>query len=197
MNRTKLTSRLRLARSNDTRVLIAGVAAFLALVAYLAVAFATARSSPAVVASVGATRGEAQMVGPWRARGSKLVRVLRATGGRLAVRVTPVTAGLYGVEIQQLVLTPALRRGFALSFWLRGRSPSRLLVQINTGALEPPIRYLVHTTAVARRRWHRFTYHGRLKGRGTRLGLFVGQTTHTVARRWFELRDLSVGPSRR
>jgi hypothetical protein len=193
MNRTKLSSRPWLARSNDTRVLIAGVAAFLALVAYLAVAFATARSSPAVAASVGA---KAQMVGPWRARTSKLVRVPRTVGGGIGVRVTPLTRGLYGVEIQQLALTPALRRGFTLSFWLRGRGPSRLLVQINTGALEPPIRYLLNTTVVARRRWHRFSYHGRLEGR-TGLGLFVGQTTRRVAGRWFELRDLSVRASRR
>lgn len=184
---------------SDTRLLIAGVAAFLALVAYLAVALATAHPSANLATNQsagGATHSKAQVVGPWHGRASHLVRVPRTTGGGLAVRVTPLTRGLYGAEIQQLVLPPALRRGFALSVWLRGRGPSRLLVQVNTGGLAPPIRYLVKRTVVASRRWRRFTYHGRFQGRGTGIGLFVGQTTHTPAGRWFEVRDVSVRASR-
>lgn len=196
MNRTNLISGPGLPSSNDTRLLIAGVIACLALVTYLVVAFSTAGSSSAVTRYRG-TQGKAQVVGPWRARGSHLVRVPRTKGTGSAVRVIALTRGLYGAEVQQLVLTPAQRRGFVLSVWLRERSVGRLLVQINTGAFEPPIRYLVKTAVIASRRWHRFTYQGRLAGRGTGLGLFVGQTTHVVAGRWFELRGLSVGTSRR
>lgn len=181
-----------MSRTNDTGLLVAGLAAFVALVAYLAVAFATAGGSPAVIAAHSA----AQMLGPWRARDAKLARISRTRGRRLAVRVTPLASGLYGAEVQQFTVTPAQGRGFTLSFRVRGRSRSRLLVQINTGALDPPIRYLAHTTVVAGRKWHRFTYHGRLGGR-TGLGLFVGQTTNSSARRWFEIRDLSLRAARR
>jgi len=191
---------IRLPRSSDARLLIAGVAAFLALVAYLGVAFATARSSPAatgatIQSNLARIQGKPQVVGPWTARTSHLARVPRR-GGRRAIRVTPVTAGLYGIEIKQLVLPATLRRGFAFSFWLRGRVASRLLVQINGGSAAP-IRYLLHTGVAVSRRWRRFTYRGRLPRRWIGLGLFVGQTTHKATSRWFEIRDLSVVASPR
>jgi hypothetical protein len=185
-----------MSRTNDTGLLLAGAAAFVALVAYLAVAFVLAGSSPAVVAAQRTVANPAQMLGPWRARDARLARISRTRGRRLAVRVTPLKSGLYGAEVQQLAVTPAMSRGFTLSFRVRGRTPRRLLVQINTGALNPPIRYLAHTTVVAGRKWHRFTYHGRLRGL-TGLGLFVGQETSSSARRWFEIRDLSVRAARR
>ena len=195
MNPTKPISGPRFRHSNDTRLLIAGVVAFLALVVYLGVAFAKARTSPTIVAAARDQR-KPQKIGPWTARTSKLARLPRTTGGGLAIRVTPMTVGLYGIEIKHLRLAPALRRGFALSVRLRGSRPSRLLVQINTGS-SPPIRYLLHTTVVVSRRWRRFTYRGRLGDRGMGLGLFIGQTTHRAAGRWFEVRDVSVGASRR
>jgi hypothetical protein len=211
MSRTKPTPRLGLPRSSDNGILIAGIAVFLALVAYLAVAFATASGSSVVVATVTTPRGRvttterrvgpapsvAQLVGPWRARSSHLVRLGSKRGRRVAVRVSPLDRGLYGVEVQQLRLAPALRRGFVLSLVLRARRSGRLLVQINTGAFEPPIRYLLNKRVAVGRTWHRFVYHGRVAGRRTGLGLFVGQTTHTVAGRGFELRDLSVRAGRR
>jgi hypothetical protein len=195
MNPTKPISGPTLPRSNDTRLLVAGVVAFVALVAYLGVAYATARNSPAVVAAV-RNQGKPQKIGPWTARTANLARLPRTTKGRLAIRVSPMSAGLYGVEIKQLALSPALRRGFALSFGLRDRGSSRLLVQINHGSASP-MGYLVDTTVVAGRRWRSFTYRGRLEGGGTGLGLFVGQKPKTAAKRWFEIRDLSVRASRR
>jgi hypothetical protein len=144
MNPTKPISRRQLPRSNDTRLLIAGVVAFLALVAYLGVAYARARSSPAVAAAV-RNLAKPQKIGPWTARSSNLARVRRTTRGALAIRVVPQSAGLYGIEIKELALGPALRRGFALSVGLRARRPSRLLVQINHGSASP-LGYLVNTT---------------------------------------------------
>jgi hypothetical protein len=195
MNPTEPISRQQLPRSNDTRLLIAGVVAFLALVVYLGVAYARARSSPAVAAAV-RNLAKPQKIGPWTARSSNLARVRRTTRGALAIRVVPQSAGLYGIEIKELALGPALRRGFALSVGLRARRPSRLLVQINHGSASP-LGYLVNTTAVAGRRWHRFTFRGRLEDGGNRLGLFIGQKTKTAAGRWFEIRRLSVGPGGR
>jgi hypothetical protein len=168
---------------------------FLALVAYLGVAFAKARKSPAVVAA-GKNLGKPQKIGPWTARTSNLALIRRTAGRGLAIRVTPMTAGLYGIEIKQLALSPAQRRGFALSVELRSRRPSRLLVQINHGSASP-MGYLVNTTVGAGESWRRVTYRGRIEGGGSDLGLFVGQTTRAAARRWFEIRDLSLRAGRR
>lgn len=193
MNSTKPISRRPLPRSNDSRLLVAGVAAFLALVAYLAVAFATTRNSPTAAVTVATVRSK---VGPWTARDSSLARDRGAAGAGLEVRVTPVGSGLYGVEIKELYLARALRRGFTFSVQLRARRPSRVLVQINHGSASP-MGYLVDTTVVAGRRWRRFTYRGRLEGGGNAIGPFFGQTVKRAAGRWFEVRDLSVRARRR
>lgn len=191
MSPTKATSHPRPSRSNDTRLLVAGAAAFLALVAYLAVAFATTHNSLAGP-TVPTIRSK---VGPWTGHASSLARVRGGSKGGLTLRVTPVGAGLYGVEIKKLFIPRPLRHAFALSIRLRARRPSRVLVQINHGSASPK-GYLVNTAVVAGRKWRRFTFRGRLEG-GNGLGLFFGQTTKRRAKRWFELRNLSVRAGRR
>jgi hypothetical protein len=191
---TKATSHPCPSRSNDTRLLVAGVAAFLALVAYLAVAFATTRNSPTAAVNVATVRSK---VGPWTGRASSLARVrgAGASKGGLTLRVTPVGAGLYGVEIKKLFIPRPLRHAFAFSVQVRARRPSRILVQINHGSASPR-GYLVSRTVVVGRKWRRLTYRIGLGGGGNGIGPFFGQTTQGDAKRWFEIRGLSVRASR-
>ena len=138
---------MRLPASNDTRLLVVGVAAFVALVVYLGVAFANTR----------ATVDIAKEVAPWTPYGSTLTPVAHGKRGRFDVQVTPATKGTsYGAVVQTLVPDPKRghihRRALA-----QGTRPGRIGVELNE--FRPGVaRYPVETTVPATRKWHHFRF---------------------------------------
>jgi hypothetical protein len=173
-------------------VLLAGVAAFLALVAYVAVAYADTHSTAKV-----------PTVSPYVPSASKLVPVPPGAP-RFAVRVTPLAVGNYGALVSTLVYRPRPGRRFVLSLWLRG-SPARqisgsrpagILVSVGEqGMGGTSTRYVVHTTVPAETRWHRFAFSRRVVGRRLSISLYVSRNVYRtidVARSWFEVRRVRV-----
>lgn len=181
---------MRLPGSNDTRLLLAGVAAFVALVAYLAVAFANTHAASG-------SGGLVSPFGPWTPSASKLTRVPRGRGGGFAVWVTPAKReGSYGALVPTLVLDPPQRR-FAVSLWLRGTRSGRIGVEVDEFSPGATSVYLVETTVPATARWRHFTFRGRVKGTWLGLGMYVYRQTSRDARTWFAVRDLTERLSRR
>jgi hypothetical protein len=182
-------------RSNDTRLLVAGVVAAAALMAYLAVAFARIHSSSAAPN----VSGE---LAPWTPYASKLVPIpLR--GGRFAVRVTPATrgpapGGSYGALVQTLAPYPTSGRRYAVGVGLRGAGPGRIGVQIDE--FRPGVtRYLVQTTVPATARWHHFRFNFRVKGRWLGLAMYVYRLRQTSSGKPmpFAVRGLTLTVRRR
>ena len=174
---------MRLPRATDTRLLVAGVAASLALVAYLAVAFA--RTHVALVAT------DVNRTAPWSPFASNLVPVPELTKGKFAVRVTPATRRpTYGAVAQTIVPDPARGYRYVIGLQLKGARPGPIAVELNE--FRPGVaKYPLQTTVPATARWHRFTFTMRV--RGTWLGLaMVVSRTDPRRRTWFALRDLTV-----
>lgn len=167
------TRSLRLPASNDTRLLAAGVAAFVALVTYLVVAFATTHAL-AMPTAPGLPSSVASKVAPWTPSASELTPVRRKNGG-FDVRVTPAgagraTGGNYGAIVQTLVPDPAPGGRYEVGLWLKASPPGRIGVELNE--FRPGVaRYPVETTVLATPRWRHFTFGTRV--RGTWLGLAV------------------------
>jgi hypothetical protein len=195
--------RARLLGSTDTRFLLAGAAAFLALVAYVAVAYINTHASAATTQAL--AKRLASEIAPFVPHGSKLVPVRSGTGGGFAVRVTPLTVGNYGALAQTLVYRPAAGRRFTLSLRLRGSRAGQITRRSRPGRIaifvdEPGLgglasRYVVQTTVPATARWHRFDFSRRVEGRRLAIGLYVTRNTYRMAdvsRSWFEIRDLTV-----
>lgn len=160
---------MRLPSSSDTRLLVVGVTAFLALVVYLGVAFANTHAS----ISPGGL-GVASEVAPWSSSASKLTPVRRKKGG-FDVWVTPdsrgsATGGNYGAIAQTLVPDPAPGHRYVVGLSLKASPPGRLGFELNE--FRPGVaQYPVNTTIRATSRWHHFTFSTRVKG--TWLGLAV------------------------
>lgn len=179
--------------SGDTRVLLAGVAAFLALVIYVAVAYAGTNATAAI-----------PTVAPFVPNASKLVPVPPAATRRFAVRVTPLDVGNYGALVSTLVYQPRPGRRFVLSLWLRGSPtgqisgsrPGGILISVGEqGEGGASTRYVVHTTVPAETRWHRFAFSRRVVGSRLSISLYVSRNVYRrsdVARSWFEVRRLRV-----
>ena len=186
--RTESLARLRFPDSNDTRLLLAGVVAFLALMAYLAVAFANTHA-------YGSLTAPDLDLGPWTPHASNLVHVPRGKKG-FAVRVSPAARGSYGALVPTLVLQPPPGRRFVVGLWLKGSRGDRIGVEVDEFSPGATSVYVVQTTVPATARWHHFTFNGRVKGRWLGLGMYVYRQNNGAARTWFAVRDLTVTLSR-
>ena len=176
---------MRLPTSKDTRLLVAGVAAALALVVYLGVAFAGTHATSGPTASKTA---------PWVSHESRLVRLgHRKTG--FFVRVSPTRRGAYGALVPTLLPNPPSGHRFVVGLWLRAARLSQIGVEIDEFAPGATSVYLVNTTVTATHRWHYFTFRGRVEGTWLGLGMYVYSQRKRGARSWFEVRGLSTGIS--
>lgn len=176
---------MRLPGSTDTRVLLAGVVVFLALMAYLAVAFVTTHVAPVAAAPTNKTTA------PWSPAASKLAPI-PLSGDGYAVRVLPLarrSAGNYGALVQTIVPNPAPGR-YVVSLGLKGTTPGRIGFEINE--FRPGVaQYPLETTVPATTTWHRFTFRVRVKGTWLGLALYIYRPNQR-GRTWFAIRDLKV-----
>jgi hypothetical protein len=175
---------VRLPESSDTRVLLAGGVAFLALVVYLSVAFATTHAS-----SAGASLGNP--VAPWEPHASTLVKVPHGNKGGFAVQVIPAAKGSFGALASTLVANPPERR-FVVGLWLRAPRPDPVAVTIDEFRPDANSVYLVNTTVQATGKWRHFTFRGRVKGTWLGLGMYVSRQAERGVRSRFELRGPTV-----
>jgi hypothetical protein len=181
------SSDTRLPDSADTRLLLAGVVAVLALVAYLAVAFATTHVS--VAASVSAT---VPSIAPWVPHDSRFVRIPRQGGG-FAVRFSPaVKLGTYGGLVPSVVPDPKPGGRYAVSLSLRASRPGRIGVEVDEFAPGKTSVYVVETTVPVTGRWRHFNFRARVKGTWLGLGMYVYGETTRAPRTWFAVRGLNV-----
>jgi hypothetical protein len=155
-----------------------------ALVAYLAVAFA----------SVHASTVAANHVAPWTPYNARLIAVSRGKGRGYDVRVKPAKAGGYGGLIPTLVSDPPSGRRYAIGLWLKGSSRGGP-VGVEIDEFSPGVQsvYLVSTTVPVTPRWHHFTFDLRVKGTWLGLGMYVHRQTSAAAKTWFALRNLTAG----
>jgi hypothetical protein len=190
----------RLLGSSDTRVLLAGLAAFIALVVYVGVAFTNTHATPV------SAQTRASEVAPWiPVYGPKLDPV-PLTGGGFAVRVTPTSVGSYGALVSTVVYKPPPGRRFVISLGLRGSRPGqaggrgsrpgRIGVFVNElGLGGASALHAVNTTVPAKESWHQFTFRGRVEGRRLSLAVYVYRNIFRradLSRTWFEVRDLTA-----
>lgn len=178
----------RLPRSNDTRLLLAGVAAILALAVYLSVAFANTHAS-----EFGTASSLASKVAPWSPHAAHFAAIPRKGGGYV-VRVTPATErpapGGYGAVAQTVLTDPSPGARYAVHLWLKGAHPGRIAVEVNE--FRPGVaRYPVETTVPATAKWHQYTFRLRVKGRWLGLAMYVYRADEH-RRTWFALRGLTV-----
>jgi hypothetical protein len=172
---------VRPSHATDTRLLIAGVVASLALVGYLAVAFANTHASGS------------NPFAPWIPKyHSTLAVVPRREGGGIAVRASPGWVGAYGVVVPTLVSQPSPGR-VEVSLRLRGPGDGPITVVVDEFSSGPDI---INTTVPATSKWHHYTFSARVKGRWLGLGMFVGRNTNGRANRRFAARGLTVSLSR-
>jgi hypothetical protein len=174
-------------RSTDTRLLVVGVVAFLALVVYLGVAFATTHTS------TGSTPSEGDPFLPWVPKYHSTLRLVPRTkgGGGIAVQALPRFTGEYGAVVPTLAAQPPPGSTVVVHLRLRGpgQAPIRVLIdQFPAG----PHPNLVDTTVPASAHWRRYTFRARVKGRWLGVGLFVGRDTGGKGSRWFAVRGLAV-----
>ena len=174
------TRSVRLPASNDTLVLVAGVAALVGLLIYVGVAFANARVPVDL----------AKEVAPWTPYRSTLTPVKHGKRSRFDVHVTPATKDTsYGALVQTLVPQPKLGT-YTVSLWLRGSRPGVIGVEVNE--FSPGVaRYPVNTTVPATAKWHKYSYTVRIKTTWLGLAVFVSRPASPVRTR-FTIRDLSV-----
>lgn len=176
---------MRASRSSDTRILVLGVVAFVALVAYLAVAFATTHA-------LASTSTTGPTIAPWVPHDSRFVRIPLRQKGRFVVRFSPaLKRGSYGGLVPTLASDPKSDRTYVVDLWLRGTRPGRIGVAIDEFAPAATSVYVVNTTVPATRGWRHFTFHARVRGTWLGLGLYVYRIDHR-RRAWFAVRDLTV-----
>jgi hypothetical protein len=163
--------------SNDTRLLIVGVAAFVALVAYLGVAFVNTR----------ATADLAKELAPWTPYGSTLVPVPPKTRGRLSVHVIPAQSaagiGSYGALAPTLGPEPSPGTKFTVGLSLKTADPGPIGVQIHEFRAATPSKYLVNTTVRAKAAWRHFVFRGQVNGSWTGLSMYVFRPTMPAPKR--------------
>jgi hypothetical protein len=175
--------------SNDSRLLIAGIVAFLGLVVYLGVAFAGTHAT-------GATATD--RTAPWIGTDlSNLTPVSLGKGHGYAVRVTPPlqrprAPGAFGAYVPTLVSEPPDGHRFVVGLSLKGsRLGGPVGVQIHVFRPGTTSRYLVNTTVTPRRRWKYFDFTGRIKGTWTGLSINLYRPTNR-GRPWFAVRGLNA-----
>lgn len=174
------------ARQNgsDTRLLLAGVVGALALVAYLAIAFATTHPTSGPVLDV------TNKFAPWIPKyHATLARAPRRKGGGMAVHVTPGWVGAYGAVVPTLVSQPQSRQRVVVGLSLRApkKTPVEVVVDEFPGSVD-----IVLKTVPATAGWHRYTFRARVNGQFLGLGMFVGSTTNGRLHKWFVVRGLTV-----
>jgi hypothetical protein len=177
---------VRLPYSNDTRLLVAGVAAFLALVAYLAVAFVNTHASVNL----------ANEVAPWTPSASNLVPVRQGRRRVFAVRVNPTKAGSYGALVPTLVSQPPPGRRIVVGLWLKG--PGRAPIGVEVDEFRPGATsvYVVNTLVPATATWHHYTFTARVTGSWLGLGMYVYRQANGAGDTWFALRGLTAALNR-
>ena len=175
---------------SGTWVLIAGVVASLALLAYLGVAFATTHAT-AVSADTLASE-----VAPFVPYSSKLVPVPWGKRGGIAVRVSPIAVGNYGALVQTLVYQPPSNSKFVLSLWLRAARPGQVALFVDEPGLGgAKARYVVNTTLPVNQKWRRFAFRRQVVGNRLSIALAINQTIYRqreVSTSWFEVHDLKA-----
>ena len=174
---------MQLSGSNDTRFLLAGVAASLALVAYLAVAFANTRASIAA----------ANRVAPWTPYHAKLIPVRRVSGRGYIVHVNPTGSGTYGSVVPALVSAPASGHSYVVGFSLKGSRGGSVAVAIDEFSPGASSVYVVNTTVPVTPKWHHFTFRARVKGTWLGLGMSLTRQTEAGRSTWFAVRSLAAG----
>lgn len=177
---------MRLPTSNDSLLLVAGLAAFVALMAYLGVAFADTR----------ATVDVAREVAPWTPHASMLEPIPRKAKGRFDVRVVPNARGSYGAIVPTVVSSPTPGDKFVVGLWLKGSRPGRIGVEVDEFEPGATSVYPVNTTVPATRSWHHFTFSGRVQGSWLGLGMYVYRLSNGGRRSWFAIRGLTAATSR-
>jgi hypothetical protein len=176
---------MRVSHAMDNRLLLAGVAAALALVVYLAVAFANTHASNSAAAS-----SSGDPFAPWVPKyHSTLALVPGRRGGGIEVHVSRGWVGAYGAVVPTLVSQPPSGRRVVVSLRLRGSGKSPFEILVDEFPAGPDI---IQTTVPATRRWHRYTFSAKVKGRWLGLGLYVGRSTKGAESRSFGVRALTV-----
>jgi hypothetical protein len=177
--------------SNDSRLLIIGIVAFLALVVYLGVAFADTHATTGTTAADGTTA-------PWIGTNlSNLTPVSLGKGRGYAVRVTPpkqrpLAPGAFGAYVPTLVSEPPDGHRFVVGFSLKGsRVGGPVGVQIHVFRPTTASRYLVNTTVTPKRRWRHFDFTGQIEGTWVGLSINVYRPTNR-GRPWFAVRGLTA-----
>lgn len=178
---------MRFPAANDTRLLVAGVGAVLALVAYLGVAFANTHASVLATAAPGLPN----KVAPWTPSNSNLLPSRRKTRGTYVVRVTPLKRGSYGALVPTLLPNPTPGHRFVVSLSLRGARPGRIGVSIDEFRPGADSVYVVEKMVPATAKWRRFTFRGRVKGTWLGLGMYVFRAD-LRRRSWFAMHGLTV-----
>lgn len=180
---------MRLSDATDTRLFLAGVAAVLALVAYLAVAFAKTHPLPFTYIPPSL----ATKAAPWTPHVAKFAAISLGKGRGYIVRVKPAEVPRkpvsYGGLIPTLVYQPPDGGRLAVGLWLRG-APGDVRVEIDEFRPGATSQYMVETTVPATRRWHHYTFRGRVRGDWLGLGMYVSRST--AARSWFAVRGLTI-----
>ncbi len=186
---TESSSRWPLPEAKDTRFLVVGVVAFLALVAYLAVAFATTHATNGLLPS------EANHAAPWTPFESKLTPVQRPSG-KYSVWVFPDTKGpSYGAVAQTVVPDPPRGR-YVIGLWLRGARPGDIGIEVNE--FRPGVaRYPVQASVPATRQWHHFTFSLQVKESWLGLALFAYRSAKAPPKTWFAIRDVTAAYGKR
>jgi hypothetical protein len=177
---------VRVPAASDTRLLVAGLAAFLTLVIYLAVAFAGTHAS-AVQAPILTNK-----FAPWVPKYHSTLAFVSGVRSRgVEVRVVRGWVGDYGAVVPTLVAQPPPRHMVVVSLWLRasGRSPIEVLVDEFPAGPNPN---LFDKTVPATTRWHRYTFSAPIKGTWLGLGMFVGRSTNGHTDKSFAVRGLTV-----
>lgn len=181
------TRTVRLPDSADSRLLLAGIVAVLALVAYLGVAFARTHVS-AVASSTG------PRIAPWVPHDSKFVRFARRKEHSFSVhfeRAGKGRRGTYGALVPTLVMNPKSGRRYSVGLWLKGSRPGRIGITLDEFSPGATSVYLVNTTVRATQEWRHFTFQAPVKGTWLGLGMYVYRIDRRH-RTWFAVRDLSV-----
>jgi hypothetical protein len=179
---------VRLSGSNDARVFLAGVTASLALVAYLAVAFANTHATNAPTGPG---------FSPFTAYHSKLVRIPRNKGRGYAARVTQAAPGSYGVLVPTLLSNPVSRGTYLVGVWLKGAGSGRIGISIDEFRPGATSVYVVERTVPPTATWHHYRFLAKVRGSWLGLGMYVFRQTKGAARTWFAVRDLTVALRRR
>ena len=177
---------LRVPAASDTRLLVAGVAAIAALVAYLAVAFANTHAT-AIQAPILTNK-----FAPWVPKyHSTLAFVPPGRRHGIKVRAARGWVGDYGAVVPTLVAQPPPRHTVVVSLRLRGFGGSPIEVLVDEFPAGPKPN-LFDKTVPATAKWHRYTFSAPITGNWLGLGMFVGRSTNGHADKSFAVRGLTV-----